>query len=59
VFKDINGLLLENTSMISIYDAVSWSSSCTEHISRKWVLCLLVFGVTAPSGPGPPHSRGL
>ena len=23
------------------------------------VVCLFVFGATAPSGPGPPHSRGF
>jgi hypothetical protein len=22
-------------------------------------VCLFVFGATAPSGPGPPHSRGF
>jgi hypothetical protein len=22
-------------------------------------ICLFVFGATAPSGPGPPHSRGF
>jgi len=33
-----------------------------EFIIRCYVMfrvCLFVFGATAPSGPGPPHSRGV
>jgi len=36
----------------SYYDARS-----TNH--QYLFICLFVFRVTAPSGPGPPHSRGF
>jgi len=31
----------------------------TSHLVRKCTLILFVFGATAASGPGPPHSRGF
>jgi hypothetical protein len=54
-----------NWIILRLLSSTNWSEATTKPSGslrgrlHLWPPCLFVFGSTAPSGPGPPHSRGF